>query len=75
MGNILVIAVLAVCFYFAIRYIVREHKAGRCIGCAESGGCASCHGSCSSCGNHEEEMRKLQEFRAMKARQAGEMTK
>ncbi|MEA4891648.1 MAG: hypothetical protein VB085_03680 [Peptococcaceae bacterium] len=44
---------LAALFFAAIRYIYRQHKAGKCVGCdsmPSSGGCASCpcHLSCQS---------------------------
>ncbi len=44
---------LAALFFAAIRYIYRQHKAGKCVGCdsmPSSGGCTSCpcHQSCQS---------------------------
>lgn len=47
MTDIIVIAIVAVIAFFAVRYIVRAKRSGRkCIGCPDGGACG---GSCHSC--------------------------
>ena len=47
MTDIIVIAVVVVIAFFAVRYIVRAKKSGKkCIGCPDGG---SCSGSCVGC--------------------------
>ena len=47
MTDIIVIAVVVVIAFFAVRYIVRAKKSGKkCIGCPDS---SSCSGKCSAC--------------------------
>ena len=47
MTDMIVIAVVVVIAFFAVRYIVRAKKSGKkCIGCPDGG---SCSGSCSEC--------------------------
>lgn len=42
-GNCLVIGILGILCFLAIRFIYKTKKEGKCIGCSE--------GSCSSCAN------------------------
>ena len=47
MTDIIVIAVVVVIAFFAVRYIVRAKKSGKkCIGCPDS---STCSGKCSGC--------------------------
>ncbi len=47
MTDIIVIAIVAVIAFFAVRYIVRAKRSGRkCIGCPDG---SACSGSCHSC--------------------------
>ena len=57
MTDIIVIAVVVVIAFFAVRYIVRAKKSGKkCIGCPDSGSCGgSCAGCNGSCGHSREE--------------------
>ena len=51
MENIIVIAIVAVVFFFAARYCYKAKKSGRrCIGCSSSGCCGAEEKSCYSCG-------------------------
>ena len=52
MGDIIVIAVLAVVVAFAVRSLMRQRKKGGCAGC--SCGCGSCQG-CTRCGHASEQ--------------------
>ena len=47
MTDIIVIAVVVIIAFFAVRYIVRAKKSGKkCIGCPDG---SACSGSCSDC--------------------------
>ena len=46
MGDFIVLAVLGVVLFFAIRAIIRAQKNGSCCGCSSKGGSCSC-GKCS----------------------------
>ena len=53
MGDILILAVVAVIMGLAGRYVYKSVRAGKtCIGCPENGSCASkgCSGNCAGCG-------------------------
>ncbi|MGM9973665.1 MAG: FeoB-associated Cys-rich membrane protein [Clostridiaceae bacterium] len=43
-GDILILGILAVCMFFAIRKIIKTKKSGGCSGCSHSEGCSSCSG-------------------------------
>jgi ferredoxin len=38
----ILVAVVAVCVYLAVRYIIKRKKSGKCVGCGE---CDKCGGS------------------------------
>ena len=48
MGDIIVLAALAVIIGLIVRGMIRDKKAGKCSGCS---GCKSC-ASCGSCGGN-----------------------
>ncbi len=53
MGDIIVIAVLALIIGLIIRGMIRDKKKGKCCGCSGCSSCASCgscSGNCSGCG-------------------------
>ncbi|WP_426350028.1 FeoB-associated Cys-rich membrane protein [Alloiococcus sp. CFN-8] len=41
-GDILVIGILVVCMFVAIRKIIKTKKSGGCSGCSGSEGCSGC---------------------------------
>ncbi|MBR0342833.1 MAG: FeoB-associated Cys-rich membrane protein [Oscillospiraceae bacterium] len=49
LGNLIVIAVLAIVVFFAARSVWRTHKSGGCSGCG--GNCSGCSG-CHACEMH-----------------------
>lgn len=50
MENIIILAVVGLILGLAGGYIYKSKKSGkRCIGCPDSGSCASCSGNCSGC--------------------------
>ena len=56
MANLIIVAILAVILFAAIRYIYKAKKSGaKCIGCSVEGGCAQKGGGCGcGCGSNEE---------------------
>ena len=47
MGDIIVLGVIAVAVFFAIRSIRMDHKSGGCAGCSKCSGCnGHCGGTC-----------------------------
>lgn len=53
MVNVILVLILLGITYLCIRYIHREHKRGRCVGC--SAGCCDC----SHCAAYAENLKKL----------------
>ncbi|MBQ6719308.1 MAG: FeoB-associated Cys-rich membrane protein [Oscillospiraceae bacterium] len=50
LGDIIVIAVLALVVGLIIRGMIRDKKQGKCCGCSGCSGCSSCS-SCAHCGS------------------------
>lgn len=46
MGDIIVLSVLAVSVFLAVRSMVKSRKSGCCGSCS---GCSGCSGSCTGC--------------------------
>ena len=47
-ADILIIALIAIALFFAVRHVVKLRKSGGCA-CGSAGGCSGCTGSCASC--------------------------
>lgn len=50
MGTLIVLAVLALVVFLAVRSLLRARKNGGCSGC--SGGCSGCSGGCHTDAGH-----------------------
>ena len=48
-GDIIVIIVVLVGVFFALRHVFRRRKSGGCCGCSSCSGCSGCSGCSKKC--------------------------